>query len=112
MWSGKRFNPYLDHKQIQINTDKNIEGTEACAEHVRAVVEKTLSNYAHRIKRVEVHLQDMNADKTGPKDHSCTMEARPNGMDPLAATFKASNNHQAVEGAAQSLSNHCVLLVV
>ena len=91
--------------QIQINTDKNIEGSEAFAEHVRNVVEKSLSHFAERITRVEVHVQDMNADKTGPNDHSCTMEAHPNGMDPVAATYKPSNNHQAVEGAAQSLSN-------
>lgn len=91
--------------QIQINTDKNIEGNEALAEHVRNVVEKTLSHYADRLTRVGVHLGDMNADKSGTHDHSCTMEARPNGMDPVAATHKASNSHQAVEGAAKSLAN-------
>lgn len=91
--------------QIQINTDKNIEGTELFAEHVRAVVQKHLSHFEERLSRVEVHVGDMNADKTGPEDHSCTMEARPNGMDPVAATHKASNSHQAVEGAANSLAN-------
>ena len=91
--------------QIQINTDKNIEGTEAFAEHARTVVEKTLSLYADRLSRVEVHVGDMNADKTGQQDHSCTMEARPKGMEPVAATYKAANSHAAVEGAADSLAN-------
>lgn len=102
---AKWFNPYLRHMQIQINTDKNIEGTEAFQAHVRNVVEKALSHFADRITRVEVHVGDMNADKTGTHDHSCTMEARPNGMDPVAATHKAANSHLAVDGAAQSLSN-------
>jgi len=91
--------------QIQINTDKNIEGNEALAAHVNQVVEKTLGNYAERLSRVEVHLGDMNAAKTGQQDHTCTMEARPKGFDPVAATYKAANVHQAVDGAAQSLAN-------
>ena len=91
--------------QIQINTDKNIEGTEAFAEHVRTVVEKTLSHYADRLSRVEVHLGDMNAEKKGPQDHICTMEARPKGLEPVAATHKAANSHLAAEGAAHSLAN-------
>ncbi len=91
--------------RIQINTDKNIEGTEAFAEHARGLVEKALSHFADRVSRVEVHLGDMNAEKTGPQDHSCTMEARPRGMDPVAATHKAANSHAAVEGAANSLAN-------
>ena len=32
------------------------------------------------------------------------MEARPNGMDPFAATHKAANVHQAVDGAAERLA--------
>jgi len=103
--SDRPFSTYLEGMQIQINTDKNIEGTEAFAGHVRTVVEKALSHYSDHVTRVEVHMGDMNAAKTGPQDHSCTMEARPKGMDPVAATHKASNSHQAVEGAAQSLSN-------
>jgi len=91
--------------QIQINTDRNIEGTKAFAAHVRAVVEKNLNHFAEHLSRVEVHLGDVNADKKGPQDHSCTMEARPKGMEPVAATHKAATSHAAVEGAVQSLAN-------
>ncbi|MBZ0206630.1 MAG: HPF/RaiA family ribosome-associated protein [Flavobacteriales bacterium] len=90
---------------IQINTDKNIEGTEELAAHVRSVVEKSLEHFAERLTRVEVHLSDENADKSGTHDHTCTMEARPNGMEPFAATHKAANVHLAVDGAAQRLAN-------
>lgn len=91
--------------QIQINTDKNIEGDEAFADHVRKVVEKNVGHYADRLSRVEVHLVDTNAEKTGEHDHSCTMEARPKGMEPVAATHKAANSHDAAEGAANRLAN-------
>ncbi|MEO7079912.1 MAG: HPF/RaiA family ribosome-associated protein [Flavobacteriales bacterium] len=91
--------------QVQIRTDKHIEGGEALADHVRTVVEKTLYHYAERVSRVEVHLSDLNADKSGTHDHNCTMEARPKGMDPVAASHRAGNVHQAVDGAAKSLAN-------
>ncbi len=61
---------YLPVLQVQTNTDKNIAVAEAMADHVRAVVNKTLEHYADRLTRVEVHLGDMNAEKTGPQDHS------------------------------------------
>jgi len=95
----------MEHMQIQVNTDKNIEGNEDLAEHERNVVEKTLDHYSERLSRVEVHMGDMNAEKSGQHDRSCTMEARPKGMEPVAATHKAANDHLAVEGAAQSLAN-------
>ena len=91
--------------QIQINTDKNVKGSEAFGEHARTVIEKALKHYADRITRVEVHMRDLNADKTGQQDHSCTIEARAKGLEPVAATHKAANSHLALDGAAQSLSN-------
>lgn len=91
--------------QVQLNTDKNIENTEELASHVRNVVTKTLGNLGERVTRVEVHLEDTNPSKSGPQDHSCTMEARPRGLDPVAATHKASNVHQAVDGAATRLES-------
>ena len=91
--------------QIQLNTDKHIENSEDLAMHVRNVVTKTLGNLGERVTRVEVYLEDLNGSKSGPMDHSCTMEARPRGLDPLAATHKASNVHQAVDGAATRLES-------
>jgi ribosomal subunit interface protein len=91
--------------QIQINTDRNIENSEALAAHVRSVVEKSLEHFADRLSRVEVHLSDVNAEKSGTHDHTCTMEARPNGLEPVAAKHKAPNSHLAVDGAAQRLAN-------
>lgn len=90
---------------IQINTDRNIENNQALASHVRTVVEKSLDHFADRLSRVEVHIGDVNGEKSGTRDHTCTMEARPNGMEPFAATHKAANVHQAVDGAAQRLAN-------
>lgn len=89
--------------QIQINTDHNIEGYEALAEHVTHVVEKALSKKSEHITRVEVHVSDENSNKSGLHDKRCMMEARLQGRAPLSVTHHAESLHQAIDGAAEKL---------
>lgn len=89
--------------KIQINTDRNIEGYEALAAHVHGLVEAALKHFSEHITRVEVHLSDENAAKSGQNDKRCMIEARLEGHPPLAVTHHAANVHQAVEGAAEKL---------
>jgi len=89
--------------QIQINTDHNIDGHERLAEHVRGVVEDSLSRFSTHITRVEVHLSDQNAARGGPDDKRCMMEARLEHHSPTAVTHQAASVHEAVDGAAEKL---------
>jgi ribosomal subunit interface protein len=89
--------------QVQINTDSNIEGSEQLSEHVRSVVDTTLSRYADRITRVEVHLGDENGGKSGQNDKRCVMEARLEGRQPTAVTHHAASLDLAIDGAADKL---------
>lgn len=88
--------------QIQINTDNNIEGSDELTQQTQAVVESALERFAQRITRVEVHLSDENSKKGG-RDKRCVMEARLEGMQPVAVTDQAENMEQAVNGAADKL---------
>jgi len=90
--------------KIQVNTDVNIDGTEALAAQVRATVEHALKHFAEHITRVEVHLSDENGGKSGPHDQRCMLEARLEGRQPVAVTEQAATQEQAVHGAAQKLS--------
>ena len=91
--------------QIQINTDRNIEGREALAAQVSGVVENALSRISDHITRVEVHLSDENSDKKGGNDNMrCVIEARLEGRQPIAVTHQAATVDQAVDGAAGKLS--------
>jgi len=83
--------------KIQINTDSNIEGSEELTQQTQAVVESALERFAEHITRVEVHLSDENGDKR------CVMEARLEGMQPVAVTDQAENMEQAINGAADKL---------
>ena len=91
--------------QVQINTDRNIEGHEALTTQVSGVVESALSRFSDSITRVEVHLSDENSDKKGGKDDMrCVMEARLEGRQPVAVTNQAATVDQAVDGAAEKLT--------
>jgi ribosome-associated translation inhibitor RaiA len=90
--------------QIQINTDRHIEGHEALAAQVSGVVESALSRISDSITRVEVHLSDENSAKKGGNDDiRCVMEARLEGRQPSAVTHQAATVDQAVDGAAEKL---------
>ena len=91
--------------KIQLNTDINIEGTEALAAQVSATVEQALAHFSDHITRVEVHLSDENAGKSGQHDQRCLLEARLEGRKPVAVTETAPTLQQAVHGAAHKLAH-------
>ena len=90
---------------IQINTDQNVEGSDAFSDQTKAIIESTLNRFSEHITRVEVHLSDENSDKAGINDKRCLMEARLEGRQPIAVTHQAANLDLAVQGAAGKLKN-------
>jgi ribosome-associated translation inhibitor RaiA len=91
--------------QIQINTDRNIEGREALVTQVSGVVESALSRFSDHITRVEVYLSDENSDKKGgTRDMRCMMEARLEGRQPIGVSHQAATLDLAVDGAAGKLT--------
>jgi len=91
--------------QIQVNTDNHVNGSEALAARVQQMVEGAVERFAEHITRIEAHLSDENADKHGDADKRCMLEARLNGIKPIAVTHQAENMLLAVEGAAEKLEH-------
>lgn len=91
--------------QIQINTDKNIEGSKNFSDQVKTMVESILSRFSEHVTRIEVHISDENSSKSGMNDKRCVMEARLEGQQPIAVTHQAENLGSAVQGAAGKLKN-------
>ncbi len=89
--------------KIQVNTDHNIHGHEATIEQIEATVESTLGHLSEHITRVEVHVSDENAKKSGSTDRRCMMEARLEKHQPIAVTEEAATMNAAVDGAAHKL---------
>jgi hypothetical protein len=84
---------------IQFNTDKNISASESLRAHFDLLISEGLNRFSHQITRLEVHLSDEDGSKKGADDIRCLIEARLEGLKPLAVTNHADTLEQAVEGA-------------
>ena len=96
------------HMQIQVNTDRNIDGRQRVADYVRGVVEHAVSHFERQVTRVEVHLSDDNGAKSGPDDKRCVMEARVAAIEPVTVTHRGANIDEAIHGAAAKLKRSLV----
>lgn len=89
--------------QFQLNTDANIQGDDRLAEVAEQTVASALGHLTERLTRIEVHLADVNADKGGSDDIRCTIEARPEGMQPQTVTHNDATVEEALRGGARRL---------
>ena len=72
--------------QIQINTDKNVDGNERLVTYFTSELNNELNRFDDKITRIEVHLGDENSNKFGKDDKRCLIEVRLAGLQPLAVT--------------------------
>lgn len=89
--------------QFQFNTDSHIQGDDRLAEVAEATVSAALGHLTTRLSRVEVHLADVNAAKGGADDIRCTIEARPEGMQPQTITHADATVEAALRGGARKI---------
>ena len=90
---------------IEVSTDNSIKGSEAITAQITGLVHHDLAYLAEHITRIEVHLSDFNADKSGPDDIKCVLEARLKGQRPMTVTDSASTLEQATRGAAGKMKS-------
>lgn len=90
--------------QIQIYIDHNFDVHEPTMAQFRNTVQSALSHFSEHITRVEIHLSDENADKSGQNDKRCLLEARLEGRQPMAVTHTAANLSQALHGAVDKMT--------
>lgn len=89
--------------QIQLNTDNHLVGSEDLDLKLEGEVRAALGRFTERITRVEVHLNDLNSDKTGGDDKRCMMETRVAGHQPVSVSHKAPTVALAIDGALDKL---------
>ncbi len=89
--------------KVQLNTDKNIAGTEALQSNVETRLASALDRFVDQITRVEVHLSDESGPKVGGDDKRCMLEARLAGQQPIAVSHQASSVELAIDGAVERL---------
>jgi ribosome-associated translation inhibitor RaiA len=86
--------------QVQINTGKNVD---AETDLMEDEVLDALSRFEDQLIRVDIHLSDQNAEKSGADDLRCTMDAQLAGIKTVAVTHSAATVSQAFSGAVQKL---------
>jgi len=91
--------------QIEVTTDRNVDGSDELTSQIAADVTAGLSRFSDQLTRVEVHLGDENADKSGPADKRCMIEARPAGQQPVAVTNHGATVEEACSGALRKLTS-------
>lgn len=72
--------------QVQINTDKNIDGNARLVDFYTSELRKELDRFDDKITRVEVHLGDENSGKFGLHDKKCLIEVRVANKQPITTT--------------------------
>lgn len=88
---------------VDVNTDKNIKGSERLIEYCKSVIEAELGRFDEYITRVEIHLSDENASKGGDDDKRCLIETKLKGKAPVAVTNTAANIDDALSGAVDKI---------
>ncbi|EAZ96051.1 hypothetical protein FBBAL38_01490 [Flavobacteria bacterium BAL38] len=88
---------------VQINTDKNIEGSSRLVEFFTTEINNELSRFDSLVTRVEVHVSDENANKTGKNDKKCVIEARVEKKQPIAVTATADSAEKAFFEALEKI---------
>lgn len=88
---------------VQFNTDHNIHKSEEYSNSVIALISKDLHRFTSQITRIELHLTDQNGNKEGINDKRCVLEARLEGLQPIAVTNDADTNDTAIKGALDKL---------
>ena len=89
--------------QVQLNTDKNVQGQESLATWVENELKQKLARHVDHITRVEVHLSDASPTRGGEVDKRCKLEARLAGRQPVMASHEAAKVADAFQGAAEKL---------
>lgn len=88
---------------IQVNTDRHVEGHQRLENYVNETLRKSLDRFGERITRIEAHISDQNGPRGGVDDMQCRLEARLQGMQPITVTNRDANIEQSLAGAIDKL---------
>ena len=88
------------HTEINYRDGQSSQSLDA---RITESLESTLGHLADKLTRIEVHLGDENAHKSGPNDKRCLIEARPKGLDPIAVETHGEDLYDTFEEGAKKL---------
>ena len=88
---------------IQIHADNQIDSDNERDSRLEEQIRQRLARFEGRITDVEVHVSDVNGPRGGNSDLRCSIEARVNGIPPIAEIDQGDTVDRAVIGAAKKV---------
>jgi ribosome-associated translation inhibitor RaiA len=88
---------------IQVNSDRTIDVDAHLTARVKEDATRILSRFETKLTRVEIHLSDIDNQKSGRADKRCLVEVRPAGDNPLTATATTATTESAVDQALRKM---------
>lgn len=88
---------------FQVNRDNQIQSNEADPEQIEEIVRGRLDRILQQVTRVQVHLGHVQENRNDNQDFRCSIEVRPEGMDPVAATAEGANVDAVVRSASDKV---------
>ena len=88
---------------IQIHADNQVPSDNDRDSRLEDQIRQRLARFEGRITDVEVHVSDINGPRGGNADLRCSIEARVNGIAPVAAIDQGDTVDRAVIGAAKKV---------
>ena len=85
--------------EIHINTGNGMDNREDLERWADGEIRQSLARFAEDVRRVEVHLSDVNGAKGGATDKRCLIEAHIPQHAPVAVSHQAPSLDQAFRGA-------------
>jgi hypothetical protein len=100
------------HKRLEakvhviVNSDHNIDLSEATISEITGIVAPLLIRAATRLTSLEVQLSDGSAGGSTSNDIHCRVEAGSAGLDPQFTTASGDTVDQALRGALHTMVRH------
>lgn len=89
--------------EVLVFGDNQIAMKEPLSSVLEADVERALEHFMERLTRVEAHVTDENAAKSGPADKRCVVEVRVVGLPPQTTIDTAATVEEAVTRAVHKM---------
>jgi ribosome-associated translation inhibitor RaiA len=88
---------------IQVNSDRTIDVDANLTARVKEDATRILNRFETKLTRVEIHLSDIDNQKSGRADKRCLIEVRPAGDKPLTASATTATTESAVDQALRKM---------
>jgi hypothetical protein len=88
---------------IEFNRDNQVTDSEASQETIEEIVNHRLSRLEKKVTSAEVHIAHVKESRTNNPEYRCSIEVRPDGLGPVAASAEGVGVEAVVRSACDKV---------